>query len=637
MLRTAVIIGACCVFLFAGTAVNAQKLLHIDTGCVHIRVNDANQQAEVSDFVPVASNEDKSDKDKNVKNIPTPTLRKHYLMDNAIPKQHPALKDFNGLGSKETAISNAVKLLPNYNQQLVKNFRKEVKKPLVASRVVEDNLLSQSGQPVSSNSGTEELTPEALKQNTKTLRINLSGALATAIQNNPEFRAKTILPRITATHVGEQLSVFDTKLTGNLQTTQGTSHYFAGNSYGLAHPKWEGNNSLQTELGLEKITTCGGMWSFKGSFADSRQHQLGALLESPQDMVAITFQQSLLQGRGIGVNLALVQQARLQTVVSRQEFSAYAQQFVANVELAALDYIASVKKLELLNRMKKIQERNTQELIEKIEHGKEAAVQQYAYLAQIGDLEVQRLNTCQQVTTYRILVLSLVYPKSTEYWKHDVEICYDLVPPGDTLLSADAHIQQALARRPDIVQARLQWEQGRLNVMTTQNGLLPKLDFFTEFRWGNSGTYDSTDTRTLLQNQSQATAGLQLSYILGNRDARAKNRAAQLSSAQHRLAIENLENQVKTNVYRQFLAVVQQFQLIAATNLAAISAYHTYLAEVEKQKQGKSNTILVSSVQDNYIKEALGEIDAVIEFRKALVNLYLADGSILERRGVCIQ
>jgi outer membrane protein TolC len=634
MLRTAVVIGACCVFLFAGTVVNAQKLLHINAGCVHICVNDANQQAEISDFVPVASDEDKSDGNKKVL---TPTLRKHYLMDAAISQQHPILKDFDGFGSKETAISNTVKLLPDYNQQLVKSFRNAVKKPLIASGVVEDNLLSQSGQPVSSNSGTEELTPKALKRNTKTLRINLSGALATAIQNNPEFRAKTIQPRITATHVNEQLAVFDTKLTGNVQTTQGISHYWAGNGYGLAHPKWEGNNSLQTELGLEKVTTYGGMWSFKGSFVDSREHQLGMLFESPQDMVAVKFQQSLLQGRGIGVNLVLVQQARLQTVVSRQEFSAYAQQFVADVELAALGYIATVKKLELLNRMKKIQERNTQELLEKIEHGKEAAVQQYAYLAQIGDLEVQRLNTYRQVTAYRIQVLNLVYPKSTEYWKHDVEISYDLVPPGDTLLSVDAHIRQALSRRPDIVQARLQWEQGRLDVMTTQNGLLPKLDFFTEFCWGNSGTQNSDGSRTLLRNQSQAVAGLQLSYMLGNRDAKAKHRAAQLSSAQQRLAIENLENQVKTNVYHQFLAVVQQFQLIAATNLAAISAYHTYLAEVEKQKQGKSNTILVSSVQDNYIKEALGEIDAVIEFRKALVNLYLADGSILERRGVCIQ
>jgi outer membrane protein TolC len=638
VLGKALIAGLCGVFLFAGTNTAAQTLRRLDNENVQKSVQVRNDPPKPAVKTLVSADLPPAPLPNDEPLLPKPAAKRymHYLIEESVPEEHPAMQEFNSIGQEEINPSGILKQLPDYNQTIIRNFRAGLQKPLLGSEPIAAGIQ----MPVASRQALNDFIPDTLDTGKETLCITLSGALTTAILNNPEFRANKIQPRITATDTGRQLSVFDPHLTGSIQTQQGQSHWSSPES--PLPKKWEGNNSLQTQLQLDKVTTFGGTYSFSGSFADNRQHQFRTQIDSPQDQLSLQFQQHLLQGRGIGVNLASVQQSRLQTVVSRQEFLAYAQNFIAGIETAALDYIAAVKKLELLTNIKETQIIATQDIAEKIRHGREPAVQQYAYLSQLSNIEVQRIAMGKQAAANRITLLGYIYPKTTEYWKNDVEITYDFVPPGDTLLSADAHIQQALAKRPDIVQARILWEKGELEVVKTKNGMLPKLDFFVSFDWMNNGTkYEPVPNNlggtTAMQNQLQATAGLQLDYYLGNRDARSKLQAAKLSLAQQRLAIENLENQAKTKVFSQFIAVAQQLKMVSATNIASLAAYNSYLAEVEKQKGGKADTLSVAQSQANYIQASLNEVDAVIDFRKALVALYLADGSILERRGIEIK
>jgi hypothetical protein len=305
----------------------------------------------------------------------------HYLM----PRDHAAGQHFNRIGNEEINPSDIVRWIPDYNQIIIENFRAGLQRPVLGS----EHIRNEIQMPVATLEALNDFMPDALEIGQQTLRITLSSALTMAISNNSEFRAHSIQPRITATHIDSQLSVFDPRLTASIQTQQGTSQWSSPTS--PLPRQWEGNNSLQTQLQLEKVTTFGGRYAFSGSFTDSRQHQFRTQIDGSQDRVSLQFQQNLLQGRGIGVNLASVQQSRLHAVVSEQEFLAYAQNFIASIEIAALDYIASVKKLELLTDIKEVQVAATLDIIEKIRAGRVPAVQQYAYLSQLSNLEVQRV------------------------------------------------------------------------------------------------------------------------------------------------------------------------------------------------------------------------------------------------------
>ena len=47
-----------------------------------------------------------------------------------------------------------------------------------------------------------------------------------------------------------------------------------------------------------------------------------------------------------------------------------------------------------------------------------------------------------------------------------------------------------------------------------------------------------------------------------------------------------------------------------------------------------SPSLLVAQAQRDLLLSELAEIEAVVDYRIALINLFLAEGSLLERRGI---
>ena len=57
-------------------------------------------------------------------------------------------------------------------------------------------------------------------------------------------------------------------------------------------------------------------------------------------------------------------------------------------------------------------------------------------------------------------------------------------------------------------------------------------------------------------------------------------------------------------------------------------------AEIEKNEAGSSTTFLVALARNEHVASQIAEVQAIVGYRKALVELYRADGSLLARRGV---
>lgn len=158
------------------------------------------------------------------------------------------------------------------------------------------------------------------------------------------------------------------------------------------------------------------------------------------------------------------------------------------------------------------------------------------------------------------------------------------------LLNVRTHIESALQNRSDLNQARLEIEKGEIEIVRTRNGLLPQLDLF--LRLGGflytdsfSSSNDVDGTTTTL------SAGLDFELPYKNREARALHDRSRLSLEQSRLALINMAQLIQVDVR---------------------SAY----------------------VDVNRMEE---QINATRATRKALLSLYLLDGSLLSRKGIQIQ
>ncbi len=59
-------------------------------------------------------------------------------------------------------------------------------------------------------------------------------------------------------------------------------------------------------------------------------------------------------------------------------------------------------------------------------------------------------------------------------------------------------------------------------------------------------------------------------------------------------------------------------------------------AEKERFDVGASTALDVALAQRDFLRSQINEIESIVNYRIALVKLYLAEGSLLDRRGITI-
>ncbi|HZD55030.1 MAG TPA: TolC family protein, partial [Candidatus Aquicultoraceae bacterium] len=190
--------------------------------------------------------------------------------------------------------------------------------------------------------------------------------------------------------------------------------------------------------------------------------------------------------------------------------------------------------------------------------------------------------------------------------------------------------------RPDLNEARIRLAQDRLRTIATRNGVLPRLDLFIALgRTGYADTFPDS-FRELDGRTYDFSAGIRLSHFLGNRAAEGRDLAARASARQAADAVENLDRTVQVDVRLAFNEVERARQQIFATRATRTLREETLHAEKERFDVGLSTALLVAQAQRDLLASSIDEVKAIVNYRIALVRLHLAEGSLLERRGVLL-
>lgn len=197
-------------------------------------------------------------------------------------------------------------------------------------------------------------------------------------------------------------------------------------------------------------------------------------------------------------------------------------------------------------------------------------------------------------------------------------------------------LQLALQSRADLHEAELRLRQNRLETIFTRNGLLPKLDFFISL--GKTGFADtfSDSFRELDGPTYDFTTGVRLSHYLGNRAAEARHLAARAGREQAMEAVRNLRELIAFDVRLAVNEGERARRQISASRVTRELQEQTLAAEKERFDVGASTALLVAQAQRDYLASQIVEVEAVVSYRLAIVQLYLAEGSLLERRGVLL-
>jgi outer membrane protein TolC len=462
------------------------------------------------------------------------------------------------------------------------------------------------------------------------LELSVEQATILALRYNRDLQVQQLNPVIAGTFERIERGVFDPELFSELgyseevasETSRATGEQFAVES-----------SDLDAVAGIRQDLPSGAIFE---ATVEHEREQSNRAPDQRNARVGLTVTQSLLRGLGPTVNLVGVRQAELETLASLHELQGFTEALVAETETAYWRYVLALQELSIFESSLAIARQQRDEIEQQIDVGLLPETEAAAARAEVALREQALIDARSLLQERKLRLLRLINRPGGK--PLDLEIRATSRPMIEPEPIRDQAERLALAEqaRPDLREAILRMKQDRLEVLVTQNGLLPRLDLFIDL--GRTGFAESTSAsfQELDGSTYDIAAGLRLSRSLFNRSAQALDEQARAASRQAREAVDNLRQVVRLEVRLAMNEVERTRQQIAASKVTRRLEEQTFRAEKERFDVGSSTALLVAQAQRDLLVSRIAEVRSVIDYRLALVELYRAEGSLLQRRGIVI-
>jgi len=460
------------------------------------------------------------------------------------------------------------------------------------------------------------------------LHVTVPQAILLALENNPSLAVDRYNPPLHRAIEQEQRAAFDPDLTGSFLYT--SSHEGAPGTVGSLVPY---SDTYTGTLGLTEFLPTGTTLSLSAGLTQSHFFPFvpgGKFTSDAQ----LSVTQSLLRGFGTDVNLAALRQARLDTETSQYELRGFAESIVAQTEEAYWNCVLAERRIGIYAESLALAQKSSEETHARVRLGDLAGTEIAAADAEVALRREDLINARSTLTKARIALLRLLSPPANTF---RAELTLEDQPqmPQEPVGDEEDHVQLGLRMRPDLNQARLQVRRGDLSVVVTRNGLLPLMNvFMTLGRTGYSDSFTTSVNQASDGNTYSVQAGVNMEFAPINRNARAQYAGALLTREQSRESVANLEQLVESDVRTAYSEVLRAGEQITATAVSRKAQEEKLKSETEKFHVGQSTTLLVAQTQRDLLSSQIDEIDAVVTYRKALVEIYRLEGSLLQRRGI---
>ena len=351
---------------------------------------------------------------------------------------------------------------------------------------------------------------------------------------------------------------------------------------------------------------------------------------------SITLTQPMLKNFWLSPNTAPIRLARKSHQISVYNFVTQVNTTISSVSNAYYDLVFSIEdkkaKIETLNQAKALLSENRA----RVEIGVMASLditQAEVAVAQGEEavIVIERTikdneNTLKRLISQNVAELNGVTLQPTDLL---------LVERIDT--DAASSIRTALATRPDFLSARQELERSKIQVQFDHNQLWPEIDLVGSYGLnGRGGTFDEFTDNLASSRNPQWNVGVMVTVPLGNRQARANYRVAQLEAKQALIKLKQLEQDIIVQVDNAVGHVQTNFKSVETTHVASGFAEESLRTEEAKLKAGTSTSFLVLQAQALLATARSAEIGARADYSKSLVELWKAEGTTLQKNNMVL-
>ncbi len=479
--------------------------------------------------------------------------------------------------------------------------------------------------------------PAALAQERPVLELSLDDAVKRALENNADIAVERYNPESSAEGVRQAKGYYDTFFTSSLST--GKTAPLPTNPF----------------VGGTKVETTTDTWNFGFSQAVPSGASVSLTFNNDRqgtNSVFTTFNPSLTSRLTFGVTQPLLrnlkidsprQQLRLakkSREISDIQFKQTVINTVASVKQSYYDLLYADDNLEAARKNQALAKKLLKENEIRVKVGTMAPLDVVSAQSEVASREEGVIVAENGLAEAEDALKKAIFPANDPAtWALRI-VPTDRPTAEPYPVDLEAAIKNALEKRTDIVAARKNLERADISVGFARNQTLPGVDFTASYgSAGLGGTglrrdppFGGEIVGTIPGGYGDALSnvfgldfptwriGVNLSYPILNRQARAASAQAQIAKDQAVASLQRLELQVAAEVRSAGRAVETNFKRAATTRAARVLAAQRLDAEEKKFAAGMSTNFLVTQAQRDLAVAEVSELRAVADYRKSLVN-----------------
>jgi outer membrane protein TolC len=198
-----------------------------------------------------------------------------------------------------------------------------------------------------------------------------------------------------------------------------------------------------------------------------------------------------------------------------------------------------------------------------------------------------------------------------------------------------ASMDEALAKRPEITIRQMEIDNAALEEYRTRKEMMPQLDLVYQYSSGGRDHKLRETLEGIRERQDYAYSyGIQASIPIMNRAARGTYQRARLERRQAEMTLEQARQQLMLNVNLAASRVASNAILVQSNQQATRLQIANVAAEEKRLQLGVTTSWQVLQIQQDLTTAQVQELISNIEYEKSLVELQLAEGTILDNLGI---
>jgi outer membrane protein len=271
------------------------------------------------------------------------------------------------------------------------------------------------------------------------------------------------------------------------------------------------------------------------------------------------------------------------------------------------------------------------------------------------DLLISQTNLLQQETVLKNALSRNGVASPTLADVHVIPLDTVSVPEKDELKPVDELVPEALGKRIEIAQDKINIDSNQINLVAIRNGLRPTLQVFAELTNNGlsgapnylapnqvaqlpflTGGYGNLLGQIFRRNYPSYSAGLSLNIPLRNRAAQSDYVTTALGQRQSELALQKAVNQVRVDVQNAVIGLRQARVRYDSSVKARILQQQTLDADRKKYTLGASTVFQVVQDQQTLAAAQSAEQQALANYSHARIAFDQAMGTTLEVNHISI-